>query len=809
MFASKDTLLTRPSGGYNIARSVRFRSSASGYFSRTPASSGNLTTWTFSAWVKLGTIGVARCLFSCGANTSNVTSIDLRADHRIQLYTSTAGGQVASLVWNPNVYRDPSAWYHFVIVADTTNATSTNRYKFYVNNVQVTGISTTAGEDNFGAQNAATNVNSTVAHSLGRKQASANEYFDGYVTEVNLIDGQALTPSLFGSTNAITGVWQPAKYTGTYGTNGFYLNFSDNSASTAATIGKDYSGNGNNWTPNNISVTAGVTYDSMTDVPTLTSATAANYAVINPLLVGDYFASGQTTFAITNGNLNYGATGRNAFGSIAVSSGKWYWEMVNTSNTTAATTLFGLVTVASRTAVYACYYNAVNGNKGLGTLNSGATETAYGATWTDNDVIGVAVDMSAATPTVTFYKNNTSQGAISVSSFVGQSVMMWIQNGGNTNNMSGNVNFGQRPFSYTPPTGFVALNTYNLPASTITNGAAYMAATLYNGNGGTQSITNTVSGTSFQPDFVWIKTRSASSYHQLVDSVRGVSKVLNSNYTGAESTYTGFSVTAFNSNGVTLVDDAAASYGVNGSTGSPTYVAWQWKAGTTSASNTNGSITSTVSAGATQGFSVVTYTGNGTGGATVGHGLGVAPSFILAKGRTNVDNWRAYHSSLGNTGALILNATNAFVTNSTFWNNTSPSSTVVTLGSDTSVNQSSNTFVLYCFSAVAGYSAFGSYTGNGVTDGTFVFTNFQPRFIMVKRTDSTSNWYTYDSSRNTANPESLALYPNASYTEDTEIYVDFLSNGFKCRSATVANISGATYIYMAFASNPLKYALAR
>jgi hypothetical protein len=228
-------------------------------------------------------------------------------------------------------------------------------------------------------------------------------------------------------------------------------------------IFNDQGPQGNNWTSNNISGAFGSTLDYMTDVPTLTSATAANYATLNPIAPGDYFTSGQTAFALTNGNLSYGATGRNSFGSMAFSSGKFYWEMVNTSNTTAATALFGVVNAGvARASVYGCYYNAVNGNKGLGLLNSGASETAYGSSWTDNDVIGVAVNMDAATPTVTFYKNNTSQGAISVSSFVGQAVMVWIQNGGNTNNMSGYVNFGQQPFNYTPPTGYVALNTYNL-----------------------------------------------------------------------------------------------------------------------------------------------------------------------------------------------------------------------------------------------------------------------------------------------------------------------------------------------------------
>jgi hypothetical protein len=692
MFASKDTLLTRPSGGYTIARSVRFRSSATAYFNRTPASSGSTTTWTFSAWVKLGTIGVARCLFSCGANTSNVTSIDLRADHRIQLYTSTAGGQVASLVWNPNVYRDPSAWYHFVIVADTTNATSTNRYKFYVNNVQVTGISTTPGEDNFGAQNAATNVNSTVAHSLGRKQASANEYFDGYVTEAQLIDGQALTPSSFGSTNAITGVWQPAKYAGTYGTNGFYLNFSDNSNNTATTIGKDYSGNGNNWTPNNISVTAGATYDSMVDSPTV-GATSSNYCVLNPLITDPSYppSSGNLINAVLNNQ-------RANVSTIALpSTGTYVCEM--SPYTSSVDICMGICLATTRTqgststvaagAVGDYLYYQANGNK-----ISSAGSASYGSALAVGDILGIVVDTGAGT--ITFYKNGTSLGQ-AYSGLSGTFVFCAVGATAGTNS-SVSANFGQRPFSYTYGSA-VALNTYNLPASTITNGAAYMAATTYTGNGSTQSISNAVNGVSFQPDWLWVKERSEARSNLVWDSVRGSNLGLITNTTSAESAQPSF--TGFLSNGFGVSNTDSSD--ITNKT-AQTYVGWQWKAGGTAVTNTNGSITSTVSAGATQGFSVVTYTGLSSGVSTIGHGLGVAPSMIIVKSRTSADNWFVYHVSTGNTGKLNLNDTSAFGTVA-IWNNTSPTSTVFTFNNST-VGSAQN-YVAYCFAAVAGYSAFG------------------------------------------------------------------------------------------------------
>ncbi|CAB4132292.1 hypothetical protein UFOVP261_1, partial [uncultured Caudovirales phage] len=226
----------------------------------------------------------------------------------------------------------------------------------------------------------------------------------------------------------------------------------------------------------------------------------------------------------------------------------------------------------------------------------------------------------------------------------------------------------------------------------------------------------------------------------------------------------------------------------------------------------NGSITSTVSASTTAGFSIVKYTGNGTVGATIGHGLGVAPSMIYIKGRSNVDNWHVYSSATGNTGGMFLNSTSAFVASSGFWNNTSPSSTVFTLSNSSSNNSSGVTYVAYCFAPIAGFSAFGSYTGNGSATGPFIYLGFRPKFILVKCYDGAANWNTYDSSRNTYNPETYKLIPNLSDAEYTISggTMNFLSNGFQLiNTSTDFNGNGYNYIYMAFAENPTKYALAR
>ena len=343
----------------------------------------------------------------------------------------------------------------------------------------------------------------------------------------------------------------------------------------------------------------------------------------------------------------------------------------------------------------------------------------------------------------------------------------------------------------------------------VPDGRVAMAATLYTGNGSTQAVSNAVNSVSFQPDLVWIKNRTSGYNHVLQDSIRGATAAakLSSNLTEAEgganlAPYG--NVSAFNSNGFSLAAGSIDSRQTN--TGSESFIGWQWKAGGTAVSNTAGTITSSVSANTTAGFSVVTYTGTGATG-TVGHGLGVVPAFVIIKTRNNVDNWYAYHSAIGNTGALNPNLTSATITNSGYWNNTTPTASVFTIG--TIPSQSTWTYVAYCWAPVAGYSAFGSYTGNGSADGPFIYTGFRPRFVMIKRTDAIQSWAIWDTSRDSVNVASLQLYPNLTSIEYSYLTLDMLSNGFKSRSATEYNTSAGTYIYAAYAENPLKYANAR
>jgi hypothetical protein len=771
------------STGYNLTRSLRTRAGASAYLNRTPATAGNQRTWTYSNWVKRSTLGATQNLFTVGTGSGLYFYLRFLSTDVLEVFTYDATG--GTYVWQlqtTQVFRDPSAWYHIIISTDTTQATAANRVKIYINGTQVTAFAIAT----YPSLNYDTRYNVNVASYIN-SYIGASAYFDGYQAEFNSVDGQALTPSSFGSTNATTGVWQPARYTGTYGTNGFYLPFTDNSALTTSSnvgLGKDFSGNGNYWVTNNISITAGVTYDSMTDVPTLTSATAANFAVLNPI---NAFGSATTA----SGNLFYTITSSSSsvvFSSIACSGKNYFEEKGNAFGSG----IVGLACLTNITASAGVLYYS----DGRLYINNSLQGTY--ATWSSSDTM--ACDVDTSTRQIRVYKNNTQIGSTGTASGTEPLFFSILGSGSGSGSPNGYVNFGQQPWVYTPPTGFVALNTYNLPTSTIVKGNTVMDATLYTGTGASLSVTNAAS---FKPDLVWPKSRSAATSNKLTDSVRGVTKALISNSDSAETTDVQ-GITAINSNGFTVgtntdYNNLAA-----------TYVAWQWQAGQgSSSSNTNGTITSTVSVNASAGFSVVTYTGNGTNpGATIGHGLGVAPAMIICKNRSNVDWWPSYHVSAGITNTLYLNDT---VGSSTYLNRFSAvSSTTFTTGSSgAELNTNANNYVAYCWTPIAGFSAFGSYTGNGLAAGPFVYTGFQPKWVMWKRTDvAGTNWVIVDTSRQGYNTEGPYLLPNSSGAEGTYANINVLSNGFQQTSTAGGdNASGGTFIYAAFATTPFKNSL--
>ena len=342
--------------------------------------------------------------------------------------------------------------------------------------------------------------------------------------------------------------------------------------------------------------------------------------------------------------------------------------------------------------------------------------------------------------------------------------------------------------------------------TTIDNPELYFQTKIYTGDGNTgRSITFDNTDTSMQPDFAWFKNRDDSDHFGLVDSVRGVTKRLSSNAVNFAEQDQPNNVSAFNSNGFSI---SASGIDNMTNTSGEKYVFWCWKAGGSASSNSDGSITSSVSANTTAGFSIVSYTGNNTAGATVGHGLSTAPSMVILKNRnlSNNRNWVIYHTGLTSASYYIYLNSNAGQagTYASFWNNTAPSSSVFTLGSgDTTSNGSSDTYVAYCFSNVQGYQKIGSYTGNGNADAPFIYTGFKPAMVILKETTSSGQWYIFDNKRDTFNLMTDALFPDLGYAETTDNAIDFYSNGFKGRkTSSDLNTSGNNHIYIAFAESP-------
>jgi hypothetical protein len=1127
--------------GGEVQQSLKFNDDESQYLSWTPAAAGNRKTWTWSAWVKPSAFGKAQPIFSAYTSTTDYTILGfdlsgfIGGGDSLKLWSAVSNSTVCAFTTNA-VFRDPSAWYHIVVETDTTQATSTDRVKVYVNGEQITSFSTAT----YPAQNAdAGMVNATTLHQLGTLASGTYGKFDGYLSNIHFIDGQALDPTSFGQfTN---GYWEKKDYAGTYGTNGFHLTFQDDvvsegfntvtwtgtgqrqsvsglgfspdliwnksrnasdnhllvdslrgaskglvsnltraettsgatndivsfdgdgfttgvpqnyssagsngynivswcwdagsgspvsntdgtitstvkanpdygfsvvsytgNGSSGATVGhslgavpkciilkwrngasnwrvhhasvgtgktlflnlvnvesadadringvssttftlstgnasvngsgsdyiaycwtdisgyssfgsysgtgsannavtglgfkpaflmvkgsdvaehwvmfdntrnpanpvddyllansanaeatnqsaravdfdadgftvdgtgtevnqsgknyiymafadtreaafwKDVSGQGNNWTPNNLDYR-----DSLPDSP------ANNFATLNPLI--------PTSSTTAEGNLkaNLVPTNTSISSTFAVNSGKWYAEFVPT--TIAGYALIGISSPNETTWLggNSIVLQSITGNL----LDYGdwvASNSSLSTTYTVNDVIGVALDLDGST--IEYFKNGSSIGSATIAlgtTNTDVSFMLGMSSASATGYTY--ANFGQdstfagaKPmgaytddsklgtFQYQPPAGFKSLCSQNLPIPTIVDGTEYFNTVLYTGNGGTQTIT----GVGFQPDLTWVKGRSIAQGHSLYDVIRGYDyKVLSSDSTSAQVTETG-GVSAVASDGFTLTGNNTIIGGSNSS--GQTYAAWNWLAGGTAVSNTAGTITSQVSANPTAGFSIVSYTGNGTHG-TIGHGLS-GLDMLIVKDRSTAENWAVWHSGIPITQYLRLNSSNAAATPARKrWNDTSPTSTVFSVGDsadigDREVNQNGENYIAYCFANTDGYLKAGSYTGNGSTSNPpFVFTGFRPAWVLIKCSSAGStNWLLLDNKREGYNSAQDVLFPESSAAEETNAAktVDFLSNGFKvAATANVnTNANGSTYIFLAFAETPFKYANAR
>ena len=779
---------------YLINHSMRLNGT-NAYLSKTNfGSSDNTSKRTFSTWIKYcNDVTAAAYTHIVGAGSSNIDGFGFNQSETLQflrLGTSTHNGTA-------NI-RDVSGWYHFMFTWDHT----AGNWYIYINGQQDATGSTSGALTKMG-QSGQTNT-------IGKRSNTAT-YIHGYLADTVFLDGVIKPVSDFGETKEQ--IWIPKDVSNTlslsdFGTNGYYLNYADSSD-----LGKDVSGKGNHWTSNNLAAE-----DQVPDSPT------NNFATMNAL--------DDSSMNYSEGNLrptpsaDYKATR----GTIGIpTSGKWYFEarVITGGGGNVQDQMIGVATssnVLTGTSPYPQSFTYGVGYIGSGQINraGSANQTSLTAL-SAGTIVGVAVDVD--NNQVQFYLNGSAEGTakqlVSTSEpnfpmFVGATNRSSQFNFGQDSTFAGAISAGGNAdangngdFAYAPPSNHLALCTSNLSDPAIDpnsdeNPTDHFNTVLYTGDG--QTTKNVTVG--FEPDFTWIKSRSTTGHHSLIDSVRG-DIAINSNQAVAE-----YGVTPFNSNSNGTIDVPFYNNAYSMNTNSTTYVAWNWLGGGAASTNNNGAIQSSVSANTKAGFSIVSYTGTGSAG-TVGHGLTQAPELILVKNRDDATkNWNVYATILGNN-YLELNNGNVTFTGANYFNNTLSTNTVFSVGSLGSTNGNGNGMIAYCFHSVDGFSKVGRYISNNSADGPFSYTGFRPAFLLIKRTQSASaNWLIYDDKRDTYNQMQFALFPNTDAAEYTSnlLHVDFLSNGFKIRNATYGETnapSGHVYLYMAFAKQPFKYANAR
>ena len=790
----------RALGVADIQRSLRFSSADSAYLSRTVSTTSNRKTFTFSCWVKR-TKRTGSALVLMGSNLTsgiNQTAFGFGDVDNTIYIRARNGGDGAGVTTRQ--FRDSTAWMHLSYVVDTPQTESqAARTKLYVNGVEE---SVTYNNNHLVNSNLNINLDGTVMEigALWYNASHVTNRGEFYLAEVNFVDGQALDPSYFGFTDPVTSIWMPKRYEGTYGTNGFYLDFSDNS-STAA-LGIDRSPNGNDFTVNNFSVTAGEGNDSLEDTPT------SNFSTMNAL-----HPSPSVTWA--NGNLDLSGSSATAYAqnnisTFGVSSGKWYAEVKYTFGGTnnayvgvcptkysASTNMTGTVTDAAVLRMSNETY--IEGSDTANIFPSGISS---------GDTIGIALDMDNQKVWFSLqgtYANSGDPATGTNAIFSGITAGETMTICGRPLNSTLNFNFGQRPFSYTPPSGFKALESRNLPPNVplTLRPQKNFDTLLYTGN---DSSDRNIEGLEFKPDLVWIKNRDQTDGHQWVDSVRGANKTLFSNSTvGEELNNSNGHVNYFTSRGFNV--DAGAGGDVNEN--NEDYVAWSWKAG--GSSNTfnidgvgyataaaagldGGAATPTgASVNTKSGFSILKY--NGTANQSISHGLSKAPELTIEKELSNSTAWTVTTTEIdGSLDYLYLNTTDAKAN----YTVDVPTSSLVDIGRN-------NECIMYMWHSVPGYSKIGNFTGNGSADGSYVHLGFKPAWIILKRASASGNsWGIFDNKRSTSNPNGKSLFSNLNYADYTSnTAVDFLANGFKLRSnATYSNANGSTFLYMAFAETP-------
>ena len=797
--------------GDTIEQSLRFRSDANTNLSRTPSSSGNRQTWTYSFWFKLGKFGSSSTFLSVNAAANNSSFSELV----LESTRFTFQANTISYFIQERHLRDPSAWYHIVLICDTTNATAGDRIRFYVNGQRETSF---AAQTNPG-QNDNLAINLADPTVIGLRAGTTTNTIEGQLAQVYFIDGTAIGDTggvidEFGRYNE-DGVWVPQDYTGSYGTNGYKLVFD-----SSAGLGDDTSGNGNDFTATGFD-TATISSSNFDNDIDYEDTPTNNHPTLNPLTKSDTGSLTAGTPVWADGNLNFRAhnsddTGthrvRTTTATMGVTSGKWYFEVTRPHITSGVTPnnswIVGWATSAPpHTSPSAgsgwtdienyAVFDGFNGN----TKANGATVQSPSSTPSEatDQILAYAFDFDATSNNVKLYHNNTLINTMSLD--IGDSVMLpCVWSGYGSENA---FNFGQRPFVYTPPSGHIGLAGNELPEPTIKNGKEHFEAVTFTGNATQRNIT----GLEFQPDLVFAKNTATSGHWNWHDSVRGPTKRLTSNSSAAETTYSDY-LNAFNSDGFSVGTEGA----INGN--GNTIVAYCFKGGGTASSNSDGSLTSSVSANTDAGFSIVSYTGDNSSSQTIGHGLNSAPEMMIVKNRIDDLHWIVYHKDMSSDPKnrylkLDENEASAAAGNSAagMWANTNPTNSVFSVGTGYgNTNGNSDSMIAYCWHSVESFSKVGFWTGNGSDDGPWIHCGFKPQFLLFKMAGGGSYWQIRDATRDPDNPVGNEIYPATTESQNTHSstrYIDFLANGFKIRTnGGAVNTDGSTFIFLALAEHP-------
>ena len=842
-------------GGLTIEKSLRFNGNSSHKLTRTPPSAGNRRTFTFAFWIKRSRTEDSRYIFTAhdGNDDSNHFQIFFNAGNEL-----VVKGHSTTYKETQGTFQDVNSWYHFVVAVDTTQGTSTNRMKIYVNGKEITDLDTNTAP----SQNHQFAVCAALDHNYGVNVTGDNYWWDGYMADVHLVDGLQLTPSSFGYTDFQTGTWRPKRYSGSYNTTGHYLKFTDGSA-----LGKDYSGQGNDFTSSNLG--AG---DSVLDSPSNNFATYRMHG--GPNNSGAEIRHGLRMITGTTGSARELQRTPISTYMMRTGSGKWYMEIYTLTGTEI---MLGCgpdqiqLDVTGVNTRFIMIYGG-DGNKYVKVTGSEVIST-YGASYNTNSIMGFLLDMEQTTPVMYVSKNGqwangsgswnqsnpyTSGGAIPMTTpemlteRTGgneNKVCFWGSSAGGGTNAQWYANFGQDStfqnrtaaggnkdsagigdFKYPVPDGALALCSNNLSrvdntknSECILDPRKHFEVIQYSGNNENNRFINSTSTNDitlkFKPDLLWIKRRTGGNMSWfVVDSSRSYTDsgggngnvgplAFNENYVATNAStdggFVGFENTGFKLGKGSSTSDAAAPYQRNNASGA-SYIAMMWKAGDSYSTNNDGTIAASVSANPEAGFSICNYTST-TG--TVGHGLNSAPRMIIMKSISDsADQWTvghyhlSYHATNGEADSwdygLPLNSGAARQDNSAFWNDTPPTSTVFYQGSWNNAYQK----VAYCWAEVPGYSQFGQYRGNSSTDGRFIYCGFRPAFVMIREFVSGDNWtIAYNGNYN---PHTPKLVPNQAYAGSvaSSQYLDFYCDGFKWRGTdSGVNASNKQYVYAAFA----------